>query len=113
MGGVVVDTAHVLIVGHSGGGSTAPYIATNDETYTAFAVLHGGVFPGGLGGRRVRAWFSTGDSDSLRTTSSVRNAADALTRRGFGDVQCRTFHEGHGVSQEEVEALVKWWLGKR
>jgi len=31
MPGVRIDPAHVLIAGHSGGGSTAPYVATNEE----------------------------------------------------------------------------------
>jgi poly(3-hydroxybutyrate) depolymerase len=110
MEGVVVDRAHVLIAGHSGGGSTAPYVATNDETYAAFAVLHGGVLPGGLGGRTVRGWFSTGDADSMRTPLAVQEAADLLRARGLA-IEYRVFHEGHEVREQEVAALVQWWLG--
>ena len=39
MAGVQIDPARILIAGHSGGGSEAPYIATNQEPFTAFAVL--------------------------------------------------------------------------
>jgi polyhydroxybutyrate depolymerase len=74
---VRIDTTRVLIAGQSGGGSTAPYVATSVEPYTAFAVLHGGVFVGGLGNRRVRGWFSTGASDGMRPPSGVQSAAGA------------------------------------
>ena len=49
--GVNVDPDRVLVLGHSGGGSTAAYEASVDPMYSAFAVLHGGVFAGGLGDR--------------------------------------------------------------
>jgi len=39
----------VLIAGHSEGGSSALYIASNRPFFTHIAVLHGGVFPGGIG----------------------------------------------------------------
>ena len=65
MAGVQIDLTRVLIVGHSGGASEAPYVASNREPFTAFAVLHGGVFAAGLGPRHVRGWFSTGDADAL------------------------------------------------
>ena len=107
---VMVDTTRVLIAGHSGGGSTAPYVASNTEPATAFAVLHGGVFPGGLGPRRVRGWFSTGDSDLLRPSGGVQRAAEDTRRAGFSDVVYREFHEGHEVGPEEVAALITWWL---
>jgi poly(3-hydroxybutyrate) depolymerase len=72
MPGVRLDPTRVLIAGHSGGGSTAPYVATNEEPYTAFAVLHGGVFASGLGKRSVRGWFSTGKSDGMRGPTGCR-----------------------------------------
>jgi phospholipase/carboxylesterase len=108
--GVVVDMTRVLVAGHSGGGSTAPYFASNVEPCTTFAVLHGGVFPGGLGPRRMRGWFSTGDADFLRPPDGVRRAADDTRRAGFDDVVYREFHEGHDVGLEEVAALINWWL---
>ena len=111
MPGVRIDPAYVLIAGHSGGASEAPYVASNREPYTAFAVLHGGVFPGGLGSRQVRGWFSTGDTDPLRPAAGVQRAAEDTRRAGFGDVVYREFHEGHDVGPEEVEALLTWWLG--
>jgi poly(3-hydroxybutyrate) depolymerase len=110
MRGVLVDTSRVLIVGHSGGGSSAPYMATNDEMYTAFAVLHGGVFPGGLGERNVRGWFSTGDADLIRPRPKVERAAEEMRLKGFNKVEYRTFPGGHEVGTEEIEALMRWWL---
>src|SRR5256885_3949886 len=59
-----------LIAGYSGGGSSAPYIASNRPPFTHTAVLHGGVFAGGIGPRRMPAWFSTGDRKSTRLNSS-------------------------------------------
>ena len=111
MPGVSVDAGHVLIVGHSGGASTAPYVATNAEPYTAFAVLHGGVFPGGLGSRRVRGWFSTGTADPIRPPGGVQDAADSVRRLGFQDVLYREFGEGHQAGPQELQALLAWWLG--
>lgn len=112
MPGVRVDIERVLVAGHSGGASTAPYEASVDELYRAFAVLHGGVFAGGLGPRRPRGWFSTGSSDSMRPPRGVREAADQVRRVGFADVVYREFPEGHEVGGEEVRAVVEWWLGK-
>jgi poly(3-hydroxybutyrate) depolymerase len=108
--GVSVDAARTLIVGFSGGGSTAPYVASVDDFYTAFAVLHGGVFVGGLGPRRVRGWLSTGDADSWRPPSQVRESAERVRRLGFGSIVYRVYHEGHELRAEEVEELVEWWL---
>jgi poly(3-hydroxybutyrate) depolymerase len=108
---VRIDETRTLVAGHSAGGSTAPYLASTDALYTAFAVLHGGAFPGGLGPRRVRGWFSTGDSDPLRPAARVASDAAAVRAAGFDDVTFRTFHEGHGVGSEELADLLKWWLG--
>ena len=38
-----VDREPLLIAGFSVGGSVAPYIATHDDPFTAFGVLHGHV----------------------------------------------------------------------
>jgi poly(3-hydroxybutyrate) depolymerase len=108
--GVRADTKHTLIAGHSGGGSTAPYMASADDFYTAFAVLHGGVFPGGLGPRRVPGWFSTGTMDSMRPPRAVQDASDQMRRAGFTGLVYREFAEGHEVGPQEIEALVQWWL---
>jgi len=107
---VVVDETRVLVAGLSGGGSTAPYTASVDEPYSAFAVLHGGVFAGGLGGRRVRGWFSTGDSDALRPPPGVEAAAQQLRGAGFAQIEYRVFREGHVVGDEELRELLAWWL---
>ncbi|MBV9947228.1 MAG: hypothetical protein JOZ69_10295 [Myxococcales bacterium] len=113
MPGVVMDTTRTIIMGHSGGGSTAPYAASDDDFYTAFAVLHGGVFVGGLGARRPRGWFSTGDQDPWRPPSSVEAAALAARAVGFATIEYRTFHAGHELGPEELRAVLAWWLGHR
>jgi hypothetical protein len=92
------------------GGNTAPYVATNAEPYTAFAVLHGGVFADELGKRAVRGWLSTGDSGGLRPPKSVQGAADAARQAGVQTVDYREFHAAHEVGEEEVRELVEWWL---
>jgi poly(3-hydroxybutyrate) depolymerase len=112
MPGVRIDPTRTLIVGHSGGGSTAPYVASNDDFYRAFAVLHGGVFAGGLGPRRVRGWFSTGDRDPIRPFPGVEAACDDVRRVGFDPVELRTFHEGHEIGADELRELVAWWLDR-
>lgn len=109
MPGVVVDGTHTIIVGHSGGASTAPYVASVDDLYGAFAVLHGGVFVGGLGPRRPRGWFSTGDQDPIRPPAGVQSAADSARGIGLG-VELHVFHEGHDVGAEERRAVIAWWL---
>jgi len=107
---VVVDPLRVLVVGISGGGSTAPYEASTHDDFTAFAVLHGGVFAGGLGPRRVPGWFSTGEQDPLRPVESVSKAADAMRALRF-DVDLHTYPGGHEVSAAELNDLLRWWLG--
>lgn len=101
-----------LIAGHSGGASTAPYEASVDDLYGAFAVLHGGVFVGGLGARRPRGWFSTGSNDSLRPPRAVRDGADRVRGAGFVNVVYREFPGWHEVGGEEVRTVVEWWLGR-
>lgn len=80
-----------------------------DELYSAFAVLHGGVFVNGLGPRRPRGWFSTGSNDPVRPPRGVREAAEQLRGVGFADVVYREFPEGHEMGETEIQALVKWW----
>jgi predicted esterase len=106
-----LDPAHILAVGHSGGGSSAPYLATNEEPFTAFAVMHGGAFPGGFGARRVRGWFSTGSADSIRPPAMVGAAAEDTRRAGL-EVGMRVFNGGHEMGEEERAEIVRWWLGR-
>jgi len=110
MPGVQIDPAHVLIAGFSGGGSLAPYVATNEEPYTAFAVLHGGAFPGGFGTRPVRGWMSTGLADVIRPVAGVAAAASAVKDRGI-DLTISTFPGGHEMGEGEVSGVLRWWLG--
>lgn len=107
---VIVDRLRILIVGHSGGASMAPYLATNNERFSAFAILHGGVFLGGLGGHMVPGWISTGATDAMRSPGEVEGHARALRAAGF-DVKKSIFPGGHGLSAVEIEALLGWWLG--
>jgi poly(3-hydroxybutyrate) depolymerase len=108
---VAIDRQHVLIAGISGGGSTAPFEASTYDEFGAFAVLHGGVFLGGLGPRRVRGWFSTGESDGLRPVDGASKAVDSIRSAGFGDVTFNVYPGGHGVSPAELNAMLDWWLG--
>jgi phospholipase/carboxylesterase len=110
MAGVRIDVEHVLVAGHSGGGSTAPYVATNDDLFTAFAVLHGGAFPGGFGSHPVRGWFSTGSADLLRSPARVRQAALDAKPAVAGQIIYREFAGGHDVSELEASELIRWWL---
>ena len=109
--GVRVDGARVLIAGFSAAGSAAPFIASHEDLFTAFAVLHGHVVLDGLGPRRVPGWLSTGDRDRLRPVASIRSAADQLARRkGFSDLEIRVFRGAHTLHESELNALVAWWL---
>jgi poly(3-hydroxybutyrate) depolymerase len=109
--GVRIDLAHVLIAGFSVGGSAAPFIASHEDLFTAFAVLHGHVVLDGMGPRRVRGWLSTGDRDRLRTVEYIRSAADHMMRReGFSEVEIRVFRVDHTLQETELNALVAWWL---
>ena len=104
-----VDTTRVLLVGHSGGGSSAPYIASNRPFFTHIAVLHGGVFAGGLGARRLPVWLSTGERDRLRPPVLVRQSADAMQGLGFS-VTFQVFPGLHGPGDAELRAVIDWWL---
>lgn len=109
--GLLVDESRVLIAGYSGGASSAPYIASNRLGFTHAAVLHGGVFAGGIGPRRFRAWFSTGELDRYRPVAHVQQAATALQALGFPDLTIRSYGGGHDLSDAELQDLIDWWLG--
>lgn len=110
--GVRIDMQHIIAVGFSGGGSSAPYIATRESMFTAFAVLHGGVFTGGLGKNRIPGWFSTGDDDPMRPPDMVGQAAEETRNVGFAPITFRTFPGAHGLLDDEKRALLAWWLGR-
>lgn len=109
--GVQIDETHVLAAGYSGGGSSAPYIATNESAFTAFAVLHGGVIEGSIGSNVIPGWFSTGNSDSLRPPALVRVSVDYMVSLGFADVTFEIYPGGHGLASSELSAVIAWWLG--
>ena len=109
--GLLIDTTSVLTAGYSGGASSAPYLASNELIFTAFAVLHGGVFAGGIGQHITPGWFSTGEDDSLRSPAHVQAQLDSLVPLGFDELELHIFAGGHGLSGEETEALIAWWLG--
>jgi predicted esterase len=100
----------VLVAGYSGGASSAPYLATHYDAFSAFAVLHGGVFTGGFGHRSPRGWFSTGDRDTIRTPEHVRAAAQTAGDKIGTPTVYREFPGGHELSTAETKALIEWWL---
>lgn len=109
--GLRIDPDHVLVAGHSGGGSSAAYLGTTERRVRAFAVLHGGVFARGLGSAPVRAWFSTGKDDPLRPPEVVGRAAEAAKVHA-SESTLRIYPGGHGLSQAELDDLMVWWLGR-
>ncbi len=114
MPGVHLDSKRTLIAGFSAGGSSAPYIASNEALFRAFAVMHGGIIAGGFGNNRVRGWFSAGDSDEDRPAEGVRRALEQLKGNGWdSDLELRIFPGGHMPSGTEVRALIQWWLGTK
>jgi predicted esterase len=108
--GLTIDTKYVLAAGHSGGASTAAYQGTQDARFRAFAVLHGGIFPRGLGSNRVPGWFSTGHDDKLRPPAVLERAAAAAAPYA-GLVTTRFYPGGHGLLEPEMADLFAWWLG--
>ncbi len=109
--GVRPDPERVLAAGFSVGGNVAPYLVTHEDVFTALAVLHGHVVPGSMGSRRPRAWLSAGDRDRVRTVEYMRSVADPLRRVGFLEVEQHVFRVDHMLQDEELAALVAWWLG--
>jgi len=111
--GVQVDSEKTLIAGFSGGGSSAPYMASHESFFRTFAVLHGGVIANGFGSNRVRGWFSTGDSDGVRPVEGVRAALDELRREGWStELELRTYPGAHELTEREKRDVVRWWLGR-
>ena len=112
--GVEVDRSRVLVAGFSAGGGLAAHLGTHEDVFTALAVLHGHVLVDILGPRRVRAWLSAGDRDRVRSVAQVRTTVDELERRaGFREVSAPVFRAGHALGDDELAALVAWWLGPR
>jgi predicted esterase len=110
--GLTIDDRHLLAAGFSGGASSAPYVATNQLLFTAFAVLHGGVIQGGIGMNVLRGWFSTGQDDPARPPALVQESVDYITGLGFTDVTYKVYPGGHVLSAPELSDVVAWWLGK-
>lgn len=110
--GVTKDDRYYLAVGYSGGGSSAPYLATNESRFTNFAILHGGVFTSNLGTNVIPGWLSTGKNDTLRPPSELNSYQSALNATGFGDISFTQYSGSHDVSDNEKQDLVRWWLGK-
>jgi predicted esterase len=106
---VTIDRSRALIAGFSGGASSAPYIASNTGPYQAFAVLHGGVFPGGIGPRRIPGWFSTGETDPARPPDHLSGHFRTMQGLGF-DVVYHLYPGAHVISPREAEDVVGWWL---
>jgi len=100
-----------LAVGHSGGASSAPYLATHDARFVAFGVLHGGAFPDAFGPLRPRGWFSTGDSDPARTPAHVGDVARAAAAvLGSARTESHVFHGGHELLPDEIEGVIAFWF---
>lgn len=110
--GVRVDPGRVLAAGFSVGGSGAAYLATHEAVFTALAVLHGHVVPGAMGPRRPQTWVSAGERDRVRTVEYMRSVAEHLRQEGFPRVELRVFRADHTLQEEELAALVAWWLGR-
>lgn len=107
---VEVDPGHVAVAGHSGGASSAPWIASYEERFTAFAVLHGGVIEGGIGGHVVPGWFSTGEDDTIRPPDHVQGAMEYMEGLGFGDLEFHVYPGGHDMGEAEKAEMIAWWL---
>jgi predicted esterase len=111
--GVRIDRSQVLIAGFSVGSGAAFSIASREDLFTAFAILHGHVVTDAVGPRRVRGWLSTGDRDRLRIAESMRSTADYMTRvAGFSEIETRVFRADHALGETDVAALVVWWLDR-
>ena len=109
--GVIVDGSRVLSAGHSGGGSMAPYVATNEGVFTHFAVLHGGVFADAFGDNAIPGWFSTGTDDTVRPPALVQEAMAEAEASGLTELEYHEYPGEHGLSEAEKHDVIFWWLG--
>lgn len=107
--GLTLSEGDWWAAGFSGGGSSAPYYATNDERFLAYASLHGGAFPGGMGENLAQGWFSTGEDDSARPPEMVEADAQAVADAGYPEPELRVYAGGHTLSETELDELVAWW----
>ncbi|MEI6712289.1 MAG: SUMF1/EgtB/PvdO family nonheme iron enzyme [Verrucomicrobiota bacterium] len=110
--GIHLDNGNGIAVGYSGGGSSAPYFASYVKCFPSFAVLHGGVLPFGMGAEHPNGWFSTGNSDPIRSVAQVQS--DKAQAENV--IKCKydfnSFPGGHEISQAEQAAVVQWWLNQ-
>jgi len=109
---VTLEEGRILASGHSGGASSAPYIASNEERFQAFAVLHGGVIAGGIGDHIIPGWFSTGEDDTIRSPDHLQEQMDSMTALGFDELELHIYPGGHGVTDQEASDVVDWWLSQ-
>lgn len=101
----------MIAVGVSAGGSSAAFIATNDNSFSHFAVMHGGIFYGGFGANTPGAWFSTGSSDTLRSPSHVKSFVNLLNQVAYpGEIIYTEYSVGHTVPEVENREMLEWWL---
>lgn len=106
-----VSAGEFMATGVSAGGSSAAFLATNDLRFSAMAILHGGIFASGFGDNRVRAWFSTGSEDELRTPAELKTHAATTRALGFPEVTYMEYDYGHVVKKDEQADVIDWWLG--
>src|SRR4029450_2997711 len=106
-----IDPQQVLIAGFSVGGGAASFLATQEDAFAAFAVLHGHVPADGLGPGRVRGWLSTGDRDRSRSPAAMKTLADGLTPGGpFRGLEPGGRGGDHTLGAEAPSPLLSWWL---
>lgn len=110
--GVDVDEGRILATGFSGGGSSGPYMATNDDRFNAYGSQHGGAFPGGMGENLIPGWFSTGEDDDVRDPDHVQAQADDVADAGYPVPEVRIYPGGHDISEQERGELIDWWLSQ-
>jgi poly(3-hydroxybutyrate) depolymerase len=106
---VQIDPSRVLLVGYSAGGGAAVAFATNDATFSAFAMLHGGLHPGSIGAHAIPGWVSTGDHDTVRPLAVAQQAATTLRGQGMPSVTLEHFPGTHVLFDPEIDALLAWW----
>jgi hypothetical protein len=49
---------------------------------------------------------------SVRTAGQMKDLADSLKCEGFAAAEVRVFLAHHALGDEELSALVAWWLGR-